>query len=94
MRHDHLNLEDSPCESAEDYKFSDCVESFAMEEVGCKPPWRRFEIDHLPVCSNLSQVVEYSTVYEKYATMPQMKLITQTKCLYPCSYMEYKVISC
>ena len=91
VRHELLNLDTSPCEPDVNYKFCDCVETFMMEKVGCKPPWRRFDIDHLPVCTNYSQMTQYSDIYLNHATMPQRKLISRTNCLYPCSYMEYKV---
>ena len=75
VKHESLNLEQNPCESSLNYKFNDCVETFIMETVGCKPPWRRFEIDYLPVCSNLSRITDYMDVYGDYASRPHDLII-------------------
>ena len=41
VEHKKLNLEDRPCEEAEDYSFNTCVKENIAKTVGCRLPWDR-----------------------------------------------------
>ena len=57
----------------------------------CQPKWSRVNIEDLPLCDNKTMLVKYSAEYWKLGSLERDDLINLTKCLMPCSYMEYKV---
>ena len=60
IRHEKLNLPGSRCEVSPEYNFARCVELSIMAGVGCQPPWRRFSLADLPLCSNWTMLREGS----------------------------------
>ena len=93
MRHEKLqNHPRKPCEKSPDYSFAKCVEKYIMNSAGCQPPWRRFTIEQLPLCDNGTMLNRFREAYEKIAgPLVKEEIIDVTKCLMPCTYMEYKV---
>ena len=63
-----------------------------MRKAGCQPPWRRFDVEGLPVCDNWTLLDKYSEENLKISdTMTKGELIKTTMCLMPCTFMEYRV---
>ena len=62
-----------------------------MLNVGCQPPWRRFSVEGLPLCDNSNLLTQFGNEYGRIITMVKNELIEETKCLAPCTFMEYKV---
>ena len=91
IRHDKLNLPNKPCEASADYNFGHCVDRSVITWFGCQPPWRRVDVKDLPICDNSMILQQYSHYYIWLMTMGRDELIQNTKCLMPCSFMEYKV---
>ena len=92
IRNEKLNRPHNPCQPSPDYNFADCVERSIIARVGCQPPWRRITVDDIPLCLNYSMLFTYGRIYEfDYGKMSREKLIETTKCLMPCTYMEYEV---
>ena len=65
-----------------------------MRNVGCQPPWRRFTLDILPECDTLELLNKYANEYERIASMVRNEIFEDTRCLIPCTFMEYKVGNC
>ena len=92
MRHEKLNLPHSPCENSPGYSFSGCVHEYVMRKAGCQPPWRRFSVEGLPICDNWALLNKYTIENSKVGSdMVKDELIAETKCMFPCTFMEYKV---
>ena len=91
IRHEKLNLPAKPCDDSPDYNVGDCIEKSLMVKAGCQPPWRRVDVEDLPVCDNNQTLHKYSSVRLETWEMTRFELIQKTKCPMPCSYMEYKV---
>ena len=68
-----------------------CIEKSTVTKVGCQPPWYRFKVQGAPFCENASMFKAYSTENYKTAWMYRRQLMEATKCLMPCSFMEYQV---
>ena len=95
IRHEKLNLPAKPCKESPDYNVGDCIEKSLMKIAGCQPPWRKINVDGLPLCDNNETLNKYSKVRLETWEMTRGELFMKTKCLMPCSYMEYKVkITC
>ena len=62
-----------------------------MLKAGCQTPWSRVNVEGVPVCDNSSLLEKYSNTYWKAVDMDRYKLLEYTKCLMPCTFMEYKV---
>ena len=92
VKHEKLNLPESPCEPSSEYNFASCVERSIITRAGCQPPWRRFTVDNIPVCSNWSMLAHFGKEYERIMFMFRDDLIETTKCSLPCTFLEYKVI--
>ena len=58
--------------------------------AGCQPKWSRVNEDQ-PLCDNKNMSEKYSWLYYEFGKLEREDLIKHTKCLMPCSYMEYKV---
>ena len=91
IRHEKLNKAHSPCEPSHDYNMAECVETSIFTEVGCQPPWRRFSVEGLPLCDNSNLLTRFGNEYTRVTQMVKNELIEETKCLAPCTFMEYKV---
>ena len=91
IQHEKLNLHNNPCEPDPEYSLAQCVEENIMRNAGCKPPWRRFDVIGLPLCDNLQLLAKYAQEYERISSMVRSEILDDTKCLMPCTFMEYKV---
>ena len=72
--------------------YDDLATQLFIEKAGCKPYWNRFKFDEFQYCTNLSMLKVYNDEKVRFAWMHRDKIIETTKCLLPCSFMEYKVI--
>ena len=86
-----MNRPYSPCEPDTDYKFGHCVEKSVMRKIGCQPPWRRVNVEGLPLCDNATMLAKYTMQYFKAVEYGKGVLMKRTNCLMPCTFMEYKV---
>ena len=93
VRHEKMNMPNSPCEKSINYNFGHCVERFMIKMAGCQPLWRRVTVEDLPLCNNKTMLAKYSAQYWELGYLSREELSRRTKCLIPCSYMEYKVNS-
>ena len=62
-----------------------------MRNAECQPPWRRLDIVGLPQCDNMQLLNKFGKEYERISGMVRSKMIKETQCLMPCTFMEYKV---
>ena len=67
-----------------------------MGQAGCQPPWRRFSFDGMPDCDNITKLRKYDEEKKRVvglgpAVVDKEDVLNTTKCLQPCSYIEYKV---
>ena len=65
-----------------------------MIKVGCQPPWRKINVSGLPLCDNINQLLKYGNEFERVGRMVREDVVEYTKCLMPCSFMEYEVSGC
>ena len=84
-------MPNNPCETSSDNNFGHCVERSLIRMAGCQPPWSRVKVEDMPLCDNKTLVLNYSTLYFEVSSLERENLCNLTKCLMPCSYMEYKV---
>ena len=91
IRHEKLNLASNPCEPDPDYSMADCIEKSIITKAGCQPHWRRVTVDEMPVCDNVSMILQYDEEFWKYIDLSRRELFGESKCRLPCSFMEYKV---
>ena len=89
VHHITLHTEHSPCEASEDYSYADCVNRKVAQSSGCQLFWTKYT--GVPVCSNLYQLSRYVQRYDKLVNLEKNKLLVESGCLRPCSYMEYSV---
>ena len=88
----NLNRETSPCTSATDYNFSNCIDNKILEELGCRPFWINNDIGtKYPLCQHPSQYMEHFNITYKVMVLNDVELIKEFGCLKPCTYMQYKV---
>ena len=65
-----------------------------MRRVGCQPPWRKFNVEGFPLCDNWTLLEIYGNESSRINTdITREMLIRKTKCLPPCSFMEYKFVN-
>ena len=91
IRHEKLNLPNSPCEASLEYDFGKCVERSVMVGAGYQTSWSRVVVDGLPLCDNSTLLEYYSNAYFEAMGLGRNELIERTGCLMPCTFMEYKV---
>ena len=92
VRHDKLNRPDKPCNPSPGYSFIECVEKSIMERIGCQPPWRKYNVKGLPLCDNRLSLSHYEKEYRQTVSMLDRNGLSEnTKCTFPCSFLEYKV---
>ena len=91
IRHEKLNQPEKPCKKSPDYNVGDCIEKSLMVEAGCQPPWRRVDVEGLPLCDNNETLYKYSKARLDIWEMTKDELIYKTNCPMPCIFMEYKV---
>ena len=89
IRHISINREESPCQSAEDYKFGDCVDEHVAREVGCQTFWTNFSA--IPTCVGEEGILENINKHFHRQEMEKNELGRLTGCYKPCDFMEYKV---
>ena len=93
IRHEKLNQAHNPCDPSPQYSLGRCAEEYVMRRVGCQPPWRKFNVEGLPLCDNWTLLEIYGNESNRIHTDITMEtLIRKTKCLPPCSFMEYKFV--
>ena len=63
-----------------------------MAKVGCQPPFSRFEVKGLRLCDNWTLLKRYNEEVVRLYPDTRSNIIGSSKCLMPCSFMEYKVI--
>ena len=91
IKHEKLDRPENPCNQSLSYSFADCVHRSVMARAGCQPPWRLVSVQNLPLCDNLDMLLQYNSIFVRLVYYGRNKLIEATKCLMPCTYMEYKV---
>ena len=62
--------------------------------VGCQPPWRKISVPGLPLCDNYTLLSKYGDEFERVGRMVKENVVENTKCLMPCSFMQYEVGCC
>merc|ERR1719195_502161 len=62
-----------------------------MNKADCQPPWRMSTIENMPICDNWTQLMNYKKEYDKVWHMFRDEVIEYTKCLFPCTFMEYRL---
>ena len=93
IRHEKLNQPHSPCDSSMDYSFGLCIEDYINKQVGCQPPWSRFNVSDtiLPLCENWTQLEQISNWSSQIkGEMVRSEILETTGCKPPCIFMEYK----
>ena len=91
IKHEKLDRPENPCNQSLSYSFADCVHRSVMARAGCQPPWRLVSLPGLPLCDNLALLGNYSEEYVNIAYIGRNDLLERTKCLLPCTYIEYRV---
>ena len=90
IRHEKLNLPHKPCEPSLDYEFATCLEKSVVASIGCQPTWRQFSMNEEPLCDSWNLLSPYGDKIESLANMDRSELFEATKCVMPCTFMEYK----
>lgn len=91
IKHENINRPKSPCVDNNQYNFEFCVERHIVMKAGCQPYWNKFNMKGIQICKNGSMLNHYSNERTTISLMSREELIETTKCLMPCSFMEYKV---
>ena len=91
VRHENINRPQNPCEEDPHYNFAYCVEKSIVTKAGCQPYWNKYNISEMPFCANASMLKEYSDESISHSRMYKNELLKKTKCLLPCTFIEYKV---
>ena len=65
-----------------------------MAKAGCKPYWHRFVMEDIPFCESSSTLQQYNDIMSSVSWMYRNEFLQKTKCLIPCSFIEYKVSVC
>ena len=91
IRHEKMDMPNSPCEKSNNYNFGRCVERSLIRMAGCQPLWRRVTVEDQPLCDNETLLQKYSGHYWELGYLGREELSRRTNCLIPCSYMEFKV---
>ena len=91
IRHENLNQVKNPCEPSHAYNFGKCLEKSVITRIGCQPPLRRFYVDGMPLCNNVSLVTLFYRKFSRLSNLDRKKVFEETNCLMPCKFLEYKV---
>ena len=94
IRHELLNRPNNPCEESPEYDFANCMYQSIMIKAGCQPPWRKISVSGLPLCDNYTLLSTFASEFERVGRMVREDVLENTKCLMPCSFMEYEVSGC
>ena len=62
-----------------------------LQSLGCKPFWIDMIESDLPLCTNYSSLSKYRFMTGDILSMNERTLLEESKCLKPCSFMEYQV---
>ena len=90
--HKKLNQAHRPCKSSLNYNYGQCIHQSIITKAGCQPHWRLFTVDGVPTCDNVSMVNKYQRIIGNISlNMDRDEIFEATKCLVPCTYLEYKV---
>ena len=68
------------------------MEEYVVRKTGCQPLLRRFNFTGIPECDTWDLMLNYSRRSVGISETEGGMVIEKTKCLLPCSFMEYKVI--
>ena len=74
-----------------DYNFDHCIEKSIVKKVGCQSFWNKYNMKGIDICNNGTMMKLYTAERGRLAMMYRNELIEETKCLMPCTYMEYEV---
>ena len=93
IKHVKLSQPSAPCTPAPGYSLTRCVERSVMARAGCQPPWSRSPATgDLPLCDNMVSLKKYQEEFKRNIyNNDRNGIIKATKCLVPCSFIEYKV---
>ena len=86
-----MNRPQNPCEEDPEYDFDHCIEKQIVQRVGCQPYWNKHNIMGINICENGTMLKLYTSERNRMSYMSRKELIRESKCLMPCTYMEYKV---
>ena len=90
-----LNQAHRPCNPTPEYNFAECLQKSIIMKAGCQPNWRLFSIEGLPVCDNATMVRNYNEIWANVSlNMDRDDIYQTTKCLMPCTFLDFKVSSC
>ena len=92
IRHEKLNQPDNPCEPSPVYTLSYCIEEYIVRQANCQPHWRKYSFEGFPTCDNWTMLSKYDQEKWDITVMGSEEVMEVTGCLFPCIYMEYKVI--
>ena len=93
VEHKRLNLDDRPCEEAEDYSFTSCVKENIARTVGCRMPWDKVSRQDRAICTEREEFRQTDMKATQFLTCEADELQRLTGCLKPCSYKEYKIMN-
>ena len=91
IRHEKLNLPNNPCETSPDYNFGQCVDRSVIMSAGCQPPWSSVNVEDIPFCANHTELKNHAVAFLQHANMGLHDLSERSKCMLPCSFIEYEV---
>ena len=87
-----LNQAHRPCQPSPDYDYAQCLHRSIIMKAGCQPHWRLYSVKGMPTCSNISALNQFQRIMWNISiNMDVEEVLLETKCLMPCTYMEYKV---
>ena len=87
-----LNQADRQCNPTPGYNFAKCVHQSIYMNAGCQPHWRLFSMEGMPTCDNATMVKDFSMIWANMTlNMDRDDIYQATKCLMPCTFLDYKV---
>ena len=93
-QHTKLNTKSNPCKESHDYSFQNCIYAKMISKIGCQPYWLDYIITGIKNCSKASQLDSFlKKMADLNGISSAKELADEYKCLKPCNYMEYKVLS-
>ena len=93
IRHEKLNQLHNPCEPYPVYTLAYCIEEYIVRQANCQPHWRKYSFEGVPTCNNWTMLSRYDKAKWDITVMGSEEVKEATGCLFPCTYMEYKVNS-
>ena len=87
-----MNQPENPCEPYPVYTLTYCIEEYIVRQANCQPHWRTFDFTGVPLCENRTLLSKYDEAKWNITVMGSEEVMEITRCLLPCTFMEYKVI--